>query len=219
MGNYMSVRIWEPLQQRARISRYEIPLANALRSHHLGEVHGISSQMSMELEVESFEFELNVLDLDLAVDLITVILEQAGAPVGSEIRFERDGGSEIVRIGKTEGLAIYLDGINLPDAVYDSCTCDALAALMVNELNSVDGEIRGSWVGRNETAIYIYGPNAETMFTAIEPILAAYPLCQNARVVIRNGSPSLNPRTVRFPLHRTKEPPKHIFWSRQHGSV
>ena len=129
-------------------------------------------------------------------------LEEAGAPCGSEIRFRRGDVEEVVPFGRKEGLAVYLDGINLPDKVYETCTC----------------QIRGSWVGPSETSIYMYGSDAESMFTHIEPVLATYPLCQNARVVIRHGNPDLQPRTVRFPLHENEEAVRQVYWSKGHGS-
>jgi hypothetical protein len=155
--------------------------------------------MSRELEVEYVEFDLDLADLDGAVELVKRVLEEAGAPAGAEIRIGGDEAREVVLFGRKEGLAIYLDGIGLPDAVYETCSADGLAGLINGELTSGNGEIRGSWVGPDETAIYLYTPDADEMFARLEPVLLSYPLCGNARIVIRHGNPALNPRTVRLP--------------------
>ena len=218
MSHFISVRIWEPIQAVGRANRYEIPLHAALRARNWGEVIGSSSQMNMELEVESVEIELNLANLDEAVELVKGVLENAGAPIGSEIRFRRDGNEVVIPFGTVEGLAVYLDGVNLPDSVYEKCNINELAGLLLGTLSSVGGEIRDSWVGRNETSIYMYGPNAETMFAKLEPILASYPLCQNARVVIRPGNPGMDPRTVHISYNEEEHGPKLVFWGAQTGT-
>jgi hypothetical protein len=218
MSHFISVRIWEPIQAVGRANRYEIPLLAALKARGLGEVIGSSSQMNMELEVESVEIDLNLANLDDAVDLVKRVLENAGAPVGSELRFRRDENEVVFPFGTLEGLAVYLDGVNLSDSVYEKCNINELAGLILGTLSSVGGEIRDSWVGRNETSIYMYGPNAETMFAKLEPILASYPLCQNARVVIRSGNPDLNPRTVNITYSGEENGPKLVFWGAKTGT-
>ncbi len=218
MGYFVVVRIWESIPPASRISRYVAPLSAALISHRLGDVVGWSTRMSAELEIESVEFDLDLVNLDEGVNIAKLLLEESGAPAGSELRIEQGGEEKIIPFGKKEGLAIYLDGINLPDSVYERCTCDSLAFQINGALTSVEGEIRGSWVGRNETAIYIYGPNAEIMFSAIEPFLTSYPLCQNSRIVIRHGNPELNSRTVRLPFHEGGEEVQQVFWGGQSGS-
>jgi hypothetical protein len=172
----------------------------------------------MELEVDSFEIELNLVNLDDAVDLVKRVLVNAGAPVGSELRFRRDENEVVIPFGTVEGLAIYLDGVNLPDSAYEKCNINELAGKILGTLALVEGEIRGSWVGRNETAIYMYGPNAETMFAKIEPILGSYPLCHNARAVIRFGNPDLNPRTATISYNGETNGPKLVFLGSKTGT-
>lgn len=218
MGYSANARIWESIHAMARTRRYEFPLATALRARHQGEVTGVSVCMSREMEVEYVELDLDLYSLDAGIETARMVLETAGAPAGSEFRVNRDSSERIIRFGRQEGLAIYLDGINLPDEIYETCTCDGLAVLISGELASVGGEIRGSWVGRSETSIYIYGPNAEQMFAAIEPILTVYPLCRNARVVIRHGNPALDPRTVRLPDNAGIEAARLVFKGGQHGT-
>ena len=44
--------------------------------------------------------------------------------------------------------------------------------------------------GPTETTVFMYGPDAERLYSGIEPVLRAYPLCQNARVIIRRSGRS-----------------------------
>jgi hypothetical protein len=199
MGYFVTARIWEPVHAMIRSLRYESPLFVALNQRGGGRVIGTSTCMSTELEVEYVDIDLDLDNLEEALDLVKSVLVKAGAPAGSEFRLTGDGGEEIVNFGKMEGLAVYLDGVNLSDDIYMLCNINELADLIKDDLAAAGGEIRGSWVGPNETSIYMYGPDAEAMFTALEPILAGYPLCRNARVVIRHGNPALSPRTVRLP--------------------
>ena len=53
--------------------------------------------------------------------------------------------------------------------------------------------------GNEETGMFFYGSDAEDMFKRVEPVLCKLPIGQNARVVIRHGKKSLNPREVRMP--------------------
>lgn len=218
MRHFVTVKIWESITQSARTMRYEVPLAVVLHSQHLGEITGVDTIMSRELEVEHVEYQVVLADLDKAVETVKIVLEEAGAPSGSEIIFKREEAFERVSFGRKECLAIYLDGINLPDKVYETCTCQDLANLIIEPLKSLGGEIRGSWVGRNETSIYFFGPDAEAMFELLQPIFMTYPLCQNARIVVRHGNPDLQPRTVRLPLHENPKAVKHVFWIKKQGT-
>lgn len=53
-------------------------------------------------------------------------LTKLGAPVGSELSFERDGQACTEPLGESEVLEVYLDGINLPVEVYDELNFDVL---------------------------------------------------------------------------------------------
>jgi hypothetical protein len=84
--------------------------------------------------------------------------------------------------------------------VYERFSTDDLAdqieAAMVFDPTA---EIRGSWQGPRETSIYIHGADSERLFLALEPVLRANPACQNARVIVRDGNPAVEPREVRLP--------------------
>ena len=96
-------------------------------------------------------------------------------------------------------MAIYLDGISLPDDVYENLDFDEV----VSDIGALaeNDSYRGFWQGPEETAIFFFGSNAEEMFARVEPLLRGLPIGQNARVVVRHGKESLHPRTVRMPRH------------------
>ncbi len=127
MSNFINVRIWEPVPQQTRFNRYEVPLMSALRAAQLGEIISESARLNRELEIEFAELELEINNIDEGINTVMRVLEQAGAPAGSEIRFSVDGNETVVPFGKQEGLAIYLDGVDLPDYVYETCNLNELA--------------------------------------------------------------------------------------------
>lgn len=98
-----------------------------------------------------------------------------------------------------QAVLVYLDGVNLPDEVYEEYDLATLEDQLVSTLAArTTGEFDGNEVGPEETCLYLYGPDAEALFTAIEPVLRQYPLCQNARVVIRQGPPGAAQRELRL---------------------
>ena len=196
---FVFAKLLEPIAPLDRGDRYEDPLDEALGQAGLGEVSGGGSSVDPEQGIQYAGIDIELATLD-ALELVKRVLESAGAPKGSELQYEVDGESRPLQFGVTEGLAVYLDGISLPDTVYASCTADELADRIEAALTSDPlAGIRGSWQGPEETAIYIYGTDADAMYSAIERVLREYPLCQNSRVVVRHGNPDLSPRELRLP--------------------
>ena len=106
----VTARIWEPIEPIARGERYEHPLQDALQRAKLGSVDGGGSQLSKLGEVLFAELELHLTNLDAALELTKRVLEDAGAPQGSELRFD-DQQRTPITFGTQQGLAIYLDGM------------------------------------------------------------------------------------------------------------
>jgi len=189
-------RLYEHIEPIARGERYEDPLLGALESRGLGSVTGGGSQLNEHGGIEFAEIEIEVANLDDALAVIVDTLERAGAPEGSELL--RD--AEVIRqFGKQQGVAVYLDGVSLPDDVYANLDFGAT----VDSLESVAGpaSYHGFWQGPEETGLFFFGPNAEDMFSRLEQVLRDLPIGQNARVVVRAGKKGLPSRTVRMPRH------------------
>jgi hypothetical protein len=189
-------RLYEYIEPIDRGNRYEDRLHAVLEGAGAGAVTGGGSQLSASRQIEFADVEIEVANLDAAIDLVANTLEAAGAPQGSEIRHE----DKVVRVfGRQQCLAIYLDGTSLPDDVYANLDFDQMVTAIGNAAGP--DSYRGFWQGAEETGLYFFGSDAEEMFTRVEPVLRTLPIGQNARVVIRHGKDSLQPRTVRMPRH------------------
>ena len=198
----ITARLWEPIQPVDRGNRYEDPLADELSRREQGTVDGGGSSLSAEGEIQFADIELRLVNLDDALHFARSLLESMGAPVGSELLIQRDGSKHTVPFGVAECLAIYLDGATLPDEVYAESDVNDLVEQVENAAAPKGGQFRSYWEGPTETALYLYGPSAEAMLVSLESLLASYPLCQNARIVVRHGNPALQPRTFRVPRQR-----------------
>lgn len=189
-------RLYEYIEPIDRGNRYEDPLQAALEAAQAGAVTGGGSQLNEVGGIEFADVEIELANLDAAIDLVANTLETAGAPQGSEIRHE----DNVVRVfGQHQCLAIYLDGTSLPDEVYANLDFDQV----VTDIGKAAGpeSFHGCWQGPEETGLYFFGSNAEDMFTRVEPLLRTLPIGQNARVVVGHGKEGQQSRTVRMPRH------------------
>jgi hypothetical protein len=190
-------RFHEHIEPLARGERYEDPLHAALEQAGLGRVTGGGSALTELGAIEYVDVEIEIVNLDAAtVAVVSAALEQAGAPVGSELLVAADG-RRLAEFGRQQILAIFLDGATLPDAVYAELDFDATLA----ELESAIGpqSFRGFWQGPEETGLFFGGSDATAMFASVEPLLRRLPIGQNARVVVGYGKPSSGPIEHRIP--------------------
>jgi hypothetical protein len=74
---------------------------------------------------------------------------------------------------------------------------DALSAAIEASLS---GEFDGNEVGDGKVVLYMYGPDADTLYTAIAPVLAASPVAANGVVTRRYGAPANDVREVETPV-------------------
>jgi hypothetical protein len=196
--HFVVITIWEHIEPIDRGERYEDPLDEAL-GEEAGEVVGGGSLFTQETGIESVDIELELASLD-SLPLVKSVLEKQGVPKGSEIKYSLDGQDIVEEFGFAECLAVFIDGVGLPDSVYQDNDIDVLANGIIEALGD-DGEIRASFAGEQETSLLIVGIDAEELFKRLESILVENPLCQNARIVIGHGKPSLDHREIRLPMH------------------
>ena len=187
-------RLYEHLEPIDRGERYEDPLDAVLEAAGLGRVTGGGSQLNESGGIEFVDLEIELANLDEALTTTVGALEAAGAPAGSEILHDD---TVLREFGTTQCLAIFLDGVSLPDDVYADLDFDGV----VTQLDAAAGPaaFRCFWQGAEETGLFFFGSDAEEMFRRAEPVLSARPIGQNARIVIRHGKPAFHPRTVRMP--------------------
>ena len=100
-----------------------------------------------------------------------------------------------------QAVLVHLDGKNLPNSVYQTCDLVTLEDKLIEAISCGKlGELDGNEVGPEDATIFMYGVDAEKLFAGIEKSLRDYPLCQNARVVIRKGGPGSSQREIKLPL-------------------
>jgi hypothetical protein len=87
-----------------------------------------------------------------------------------------------------QALFIRLDSHSLPAAIYEEYDLSGFESQMEIALGDL-GEVDGHAIGTTDTIIYLYGPDAEAMYRAVERILKTHPLAQDASVTIRKGPP------------------------------
>lgn len=196
-SHFVLATIWEHIEPMDRGERYEDPLDEALEGE--GEVVGGGSQFTPETGIEYVNIEIELASLD-SIPLVKSTLEAQGVPRGSELRYTRDDTEVVDEFGVAECVAVFIDGVGLPDSVYEEADINELADRMMHAMKGA-GTIRASFAGETETSILIFGNDADEIYARIEAILSEAPLFQNARVVLRHGKPSLEPREFRLPHH------------------
>ena len=177
---YLVAQLNARLQPIHRGEFFEDPLDEVLGVDGIGHVSGGGSLVSAEGEIEYCDIEISVTRSDESVvNEIVETLQRLGAPKGSKLHIEAE--KREVSFGVAEGLAVYLNGTDLPDDVYAECDSNFVYSEF-ERLLGVDGRVLSYWQGPRETAFYIYGPSVTSMKKRLEPFLATYPLCARCRV-------------------------------------
>ena len=174
------VRLNAKLQPMHRGEIFEDPLDEELKKSSLGSVSGGGTQMAKTGEIECCDIEIDVRapSEESAVSIIR-ILERLGAPKGSKLILASDRETPF---GSKEGLAVYLNGTDLPEAIYKECDSNFVYSEFDRLLDG-EGQVYSYWQGPRETAFYMYGNSFATMSERLHPFLLSYPLCQRCRVV------------------------------------
>ena len=176
----------DPLDRGAR---YEDPLEQALPAHGLGKLDGGGTLMLQSGEIERIDIEVVLTDATRGIPFLIETLEGLGAPRGSKLQVQVGEELREVPFGRTEGVAVYLNGTTLPDDVYATSDVNVVREEL-NKRLAGQGEMETYWEGPTETALYFYGQSADDMKARMADFLASYPLCSGARVV------TIAPRTV-----------------------
>jgi hypothetical protein len=133
-------------------------------------------------EIENCDLEFELADFsDASIEMIKGTLESMGIPKGSTF-FIHDEPVRHLNFGTQEGMAVYLNGTDLPDETYRDNDFNFVYEEF-NRLLGDQGAIMSHWQGDAETALYIYGKSFDTMKKLTAAFIATYPLCAKARVV------------------------------------
>jgi hypothetical protein len=170
---------------------YEEPLTDALAGNGLGIVAGGGTMQLKSGEIEYVGIDVDLHQKEEGIRFVCDFLESRGAPKGSVFEI----GDERYPFGKTEAIAVYFDGVNLPADVYQKSDINVVWAEFEKRIGP-SGKIRGFWEGATETALYLYGDSASEMRSQIADFLSSYPLCHGARVVTFAPPEESNQRTT-----------------------
>jgi hypothetical protein len=165
----------------ARGERFEDPLTKALQENGFGEVTGGGTSQLKTGEIEYCGIDLDLSDAEKGAPFVCKKLAELGAPKGSKLCYEHEGKKVEVPFGIAEGIAIYLNGTDLPDEVYQQSDVNVVVDTL-DRLLGDRGAVQGNWQGQTETALYLYGNSAQEMRELISGFMAEYPLCQRARI-------------------------------------
>jgi hypothetical protein len=159
---------------------YADPLDELLTKKSIGEVSGGGTLQSESGEIDYCDVEIKVNNSDSeTVSLIKSTLESIGVPKGSKITIEATGTE--VEFGTLEGLAIYLNGTDLDDEVYENSDSNHVYSEL-DRLTQGNGKVYSYWQGTSETAFYLYGSSYSKMKSQISELVANYPLCKKCRI-------------------------------------
>lgn len=167
------------IQPLDRSERYEDPLNLLLETRGLGAVTGGGTQQGTDGEIEHVDVEIEIAEpVDDRLELVAKALEILGAPQGSWLR----AGDRELPFGRLEGLALYLNGTDLPAEVYANSDVNVVLERLEALLDE-EGSLHSYWEGPRETALYFYGASFDTMTARISDFVAAEPLCRQSRMV------------------------------------
>jgi hypothetical protein len=180
-------RINAPLSPKARGDIFEDRLIERLGESDppLAAVTGGGQMLGPTGEIMYCGIDIDLFDPQQAPAFICDVLRRRGAPKGSRLEYTLGGKKFAVPFGEAEGVAVYLNGTDLPPEVYESCNINTVIDTLNNLVEPDEGgggNVVELWHGPTETAIYMLGVSSPMMQEAIAPFLAEYPLCQRARV-------------------------------------
>jgi hypothetical protein len=179
-AHFLVAQLNARLQPVDRSEHFEEGLDDKLRKLKLGEISGGGTMQSETGEIAFCDIEIKLRQSSPEAERVVIeTLESLGAPKGSKL--EIGGEDRIVSFGVNEGLAVYLNGTDLPAETYRSHTLESIEDEFERLLDG-QGHVFSHWKGPTETAVYVYGPSFAEMSKRLEPCLRTNPLCEKCRV-------------------------------------
>ena len=183
MNNEKSCHITLHLNARFQpVHRFELEdaLEELLTKTGLGYTDGGGTAQFPSGEVASCDIEIILKDdSEGSIKELERMIEALGVAKGSKLQlFDGKGSIQGERpVGRLEGMAVYLNGTELPEEVYQSCDINYFIE-QANSLMDGSGNLYSWWEGPQNTALYFYGESYEKMSAAISELIKTYPLCQ-----------------------------------------
>lgn len=159
--------------------RFELEdaLQEIFEKNNAGEVTGGGTLLKENGEVESCDIEIEFYENQKSLEWLKNLLNNMGVPKGSVIQ----GVEPTICFGSLEGLAIYLNGTDLPKEVYENCDVNYVIDQLEKAIDSI-----GAMYSYREldqfTALYFYGVSFSIMNDKMKSFISSYPLCQKCRI-------------------------------------
>jgi len=158
---------------------FEEPIDYALKQMSIGEVAGGGTLRDVTGEIKKCDVEIYLYEKsDAYYDKLHSFLMFLGVPKGSFLI----SGNVKRKIGNLEGLALYLNGTDLDNEIYNSCDVNFAISEMIRILGS-EYKYHSYWEGAKETALYFYGESFIKMNDLVIPFINDYPLCKKSRII------------------------------------
>jgi hypothetical protein len=197
----ITARLKAHIEPMDRGEWYEDPLSEILEKKQMGKVTGGGSALGDDFKIVHADLEIALVNLGAALQFTRNFLEKIGVPAGSELIYEVDGEVKSTPFGNRETISIYLDGVGLPDEVYENADFDQIVSEISETVSSRGaGEYRGFSQGETETALYVFAPSADSTYAALRSVIAKHLLFQNARVVLKYMAPQKPEKEFRITM-------------------
>lgn len=160
-------------------------LEGLLSKFKLGYIDGGGTMCFPSGEVKFCDIELMLKeDTEESLRALESIIEKLGIAKGSKLllRNVEDDSIRCERpVGNLEGMALYLNGTELPKEIYQTCDINYVIEQTELRLEGI-GRLYSWWEGSEKTALYFYGESYEKMLVAVRDFLEEYPLCQKCLI-------------------------------------
>lgn len=197
----------EQLMPQERESRYVLPLKKALKAKGFGSISGGGSTLfdraePGEREILESCIDIELANLDEALDLTKQTLNELGAPVGSKLNYSKNDTACSEPIGDNELLNVYFDNYNLAPEIYEKVDTRTLYEALTTALKGkIVGTPNGPYTWPSEVLFYFIGPSADQIYEQIEPLRFEFPIFQNARVVFNRKDTQNAHSEIRIPFN------------------
>lgn len=180
---FYTAQLNAPLMPMLRGDLFEDPLADMLEEAKLGSVVGGGTALTDQDNprgVAYADVEIEAVDSTSETrDKIIGLLNQLAAPKGSLLHGPSAGESHA--FGHTEGIALYMNGTDLSDEVYETCDINDVIA----DIQQAMGDMRAftAWhEGPQDTGLYFFGRSYAEMLAVIDAVRPNHRNCDQSRI-------------------------------------
>ncbi len=159
--------------------RFELEdaLHEILQKNNAGEITGGGTSLKENGEIDSCDIEINFSNDEKSLDWLVGLLNRIGIPKGSVLQ----GIEPPINVGVLEGLALYLNGTDLPRKIYKECDVNFAIEQLEQSIDGI-GHMYSYRELDKFTALYFYGRSFSAMKEKMDPFISSYPLCQKCRI-------------------------------------